>query len=78
MRLRPAPTRAEARLQIVQAANRHILTGRNRRGWVHSAWAHRPTLLSGRHLQRAVCICRRNGLVSDEVLVAAGFRAVSR
>lgn len=56
-------TRAQARQAILQAANR-------RRVWK------RLPLWSARHIHQAVQVCRFRGLVSDEVLVLAGFNPV--
>jgi hypothetical protein len=71
--------RTAARLKIVQAANRHIVRARAPRHSLAAAMhgvRPEPTLLSQRHLQRAVCIARRNRLVSDDVMALAGFRGV--
>ena len=57
-------TRDEARLKIVQAANRRrVRTGSSRVN----------NLFSGRHLQRCVAVCRNSRLVKPDVLAAAGF-----
>jgi hypothetical protein len=67
--------RVKARTEIVQAANRHVMRGHYRRGFVSARFEYLPTLMSQRNLQRAVCVCRRNALVTPDVLVAAGFNA---
>lgn len=73
---RPTPTerlaRRKARQRIIQAANTHRLR-------LHRRYGHQDplSLLTDRHLQRAVCIVRRNRLVKADVLTTAGFRAAS-
>lgn len=57
-------TRGQARLKIVQAANRQRLRNPARRAL---------PLYTLRHLQRCVAVCRANGLVRPDVLTAAGF-----
>jgi hypothetical protein len=66
-------TRADARRKILQAANRHILSGKRRRGLSYA-----PRLLNMRQIQWAVFMCRQNHLVKDDLLVAAGFRSLRR
>jgi len=56
-----------ARWQIIQAANKHKV--RTAPSWFT------PRLFGMRQLQQAVCVARRNRLVSGDVLMAAGFRA---
>lgn len=63
--------RRTARERIVQAANAHILR-------VHLRHSYMPRLISGRQIQRAVCIARRHQLVRPGVLAAAGYREVER
>jgi hypothetical protein len=65
-------TRAEARTRIVDAARKH----RQRRIALDAA-PFLPPALGPRHLQRCVCIVRRNRLVGADVLIAAGFNAGS-
>lgn len=65
-----------ARMEIIQAANRHITRGTHRQTFLNIAAP--PTLLGSRNLQRCVCIVRRNRLVDDQTLVAAGFNPRGR
>lgn len=67
--------RLEAREAIVVAANRHR-QARNARG-IGRVPVMAPPLYM-RHLQQCVRIVRQNLLVSDDVLVAAGFRPTAR
>jgi hypothetical protein len=69
VRARPGLTRAEARTEILQAANRWIL--RKSRGTGVPG-----KLLGPRRLQWAVCIVRRRQLVDPYVLYVAGYRMV--
>lgn len=55
--------RAVARWKIIQEANKWKLRVR-----------YKPVLAGMKNLQRCVFICRQRGLVSNEVLIAAGFR----
>lgn len=61
----------DARLKIIQAANRYKLTFSQIRGYT-------PTLFGSRHIQQAVCVCRRNLLVDEATLIEAGFNAKAR
>jgi transposase len=54
-----AMSRGEARALIVRTANQHRQSDRP---------------ITMRHINRAVAICRRRGLVDADVLAAAGFR----
>jgi hypothetical protein len=71
--------RVKARAEIVEAAQRHRQqrtvkdAPRGKDGYVML-----PPPFTARHLQRAVCVARRNRLVKPAVLVAAGFRAEER
>lgn len=58
--------RNEARTKIVQAANRHAARRRGKAPYTM------------RHIQQAVCIVRRRRLVSDDIIVAAGYNAEER
>lgn len=62
--------RNAARVQIVQVANQAALA-RHRKS--RNPFKPPPRLLSMAQLQKAVSIARRKRLVSDDVLVAAGF-----
>jgi hypothetical protein len=55
--------RQAARLEIIQAANRHKVRVR-----------YQPVLFGARHLQQAVHMVRQHRLVKPKVLAAAGFR----
>lgn len=57
-------TTAQARLKIIQAANRQRLRNPARRAL---------PLYTGRHLQQCVSVCRAHNLVKPDVLIAAGF-----
>lgn len=59
--------RTEARDKIIQMANRHKMRTAMRH-------AYTPTLFTARHLQQAVNVCRRAGLLKPEAYVLAGFR----
>lgn len=61
--------RDEARVRIVQTANRFILAQSSRRTPPFPA-----RLLGMRQVQQAVCVVRRNRLVSDADLKLAGYR----
>ena len=65
---RTPPNRTEARRKIIQTANRFRVHQAHRR-WPYVP----PTVFSARHIQQAVCVVRRHGLVKPEVLEAAGF-----
>lgn len=67
-------SRPAARALIVQRANIFKVNAHRRRWRWNAGVMTRPTLLSMRQLQLAVCICRRNNLVTAETLAAAGFR----
>jgi hypothetical protein len=54
-----------ARRMIVDAANNYLARSQSFRQ------------LAMRHVQEAVCICRRRLLVSDETLRAAGYNGVT-
>lgn len=60
-------TPAEARLEIIQAANRFKIR-------LHARHQYQARLFGSRHIQRAVSVCRSHRLVSPELLKAAGFR----
>jgi hypothetical protein len=60
--------RAEARTEIVTAASKYRRTRASR----DLRFAPKPFTM--RQLQRAVCVVRRQRLVSSGVLIAAGFR----
>lgn len=71
-------TRSEARslilaeaLKVRQQSNMRLLAAAQRTG--KPLQLNRP--IQARHLQRAVCVVRRQRLVSAEVLEAAGFRS---
>lgn len=66
--------RHEARMEIVQAANRWLVGRYSRRPSRRADGRIGASLLSQRHIHRAVRICRHNGLVDDDVLAKAGFR----
>lgn len=64
--------------QARSAARREILAAVNRARRAENAKRRTSFLLPvlyGRHLQQAVCIARRQRLVENRVLVAAGFNA---
>ena len=63
--------RNKARLDIIQAVNRHAVR-------FHAYHPYAPALLGSRHIQRAVRIARHHGLVKPAVLTAAGFRETGR
>lgn len=72
-------TRDAARTAIVNAAQKHRRERTSRdspRG--SDGYVILPPVLEMRHLQRCVCICRRNRLVKPDVLRAAGFRVKER
>lgn len=73
--------RNEARRQIIEAANeRRRETNLRMARYMRDA-GKRPLLLpifSSASIQRAVCVVRHNHLVSDDVLVAAGFNPTNR
>ena len=50
--------------EIISVANEHRLA--------MDTFLQRP-LYTRRHLQQAVCVCRRNKIVPNETLIAAGF-----
>lgn len=60
--------RMKARHEIIEAASKH----RRSRAGRDLRFAPKP--FSMRQLQRAVCVVRRQRLVSSGVLIAAGFR----
>lgn len=62
-----------ARWTIIQAANVHKMRSRARR-WRWQWWMPPVPLFGMRQIQQAVFWCRRNRLVDDETLAAAGFR----
>lgn len=70
--------RDEARAEILRAVNRFTLAfrrhnqARTRRVLPAARW------YGSRHIQEAVCIARRRGLVTGETLIAAGFNARER
>lgn len=73
-----ADVRLEDRRAIVAAANRRRRSSNvGLLAMAHSTG--KPLNLNGpftmKSLQRAVCVCRRNGLVPDRTLEGAGFRA---
>lgn len=71
--------RLKARRKIVQSANR-IRLGRGRyvRSTIRAREIPAPKLLTMRHLQQAVAICRHWGAVDDATLMAAGFKIPER
>ena len=66
-----AESRRDARLKIVQAANRWKMT---RQLPIGKHYAYQPKLFSLRQIQQAVCVVRRRGLAKPEVLETAGYR----
>lgn len=64
--------RRDARTDIIQKANRFRLSG-VRRPMLYPV---RP--FDTRHIQQAVCVCRRNRLVSAATLELAGYNATER
>lgn len=71
--------RNEARHKILMVANRlRVRRGQYVRSLVWRREIQPPTLLTMRHINQAVAICRHWGLVPDEVLYAAGFRTLGR
>ena len=56
--------KAAAVAEIISVANEHRLA--------MDTFLQRP-LYTRRHLQQAVCVCRRNKIVPNETLIAAGF-----
>lgn len=65
--------RVTPRQEILQAVNRFTL-GFHRKNENACRRPLPPARMYGsRHIQEAVCIARRRGLVSNEVLIAAGF-----
>lgn len=77
MSKRETMTRTEARHEIIQAANRHVVNRRINCQWGRARSVIRPTVeapFSMRHIQRAVFVCRQNGLVRDWVIERAGYR----
>lgn len=63
--------RDAARVAILRRVNRFVLAAADRRAPQFPA-----RLLGARQIQQAaVCIARRNRLVGDELLAAAGFRS---
>jgi hypothetical protein len=61
--------RLKARQEILHRANRYRTT-------LFAGHPYAPVLLSMRHLQRAVCIVRRAGLVRPATLATAGFNPI--
>lgn len=66
-----------AREAILAAANKHRREASLRRGRI-DGFVFIPKPLTARHINQAVTVCRQNLLVSDDVLVAAGFKAARR
>lgn len=58
-----------ARWKIVQVANSHIMS-------VHKDSSYIPQLLTIKHIQRAVHVCRQAMLVDGKTLMEAGFKPV--
>lgn len=63
--------RKEARLEIVQKANEHLLLA-GRRDY------RSPTLLSNKQINQAVQIFRHNSLGKADTLLLAGYRVTKR
>jgi hypothetical protein len=61
-----------ARLQILEAAQKHRQRLRTR--VTFEVWPGLPPAFTMRRIQWAVHVCRRNRLVTPEVISAAGFR----
>ncbi len=64
-----------ARLRIIQEANSFRLRTKGIRGFTSRGI---NQMFGPRHIQQAVCVCRRNNLVPAEVLKLAGFRSKER
>lgn len=60
-------SRLKARRKIIQTAN--VLRIRR-----HAGKPHMPTMWTMRHINQAVCVCRRNNALKPHVYTAAGFR----
>ncbi|HEU5085694.1 MAG TPA: hypothetical protein VFU14_20300 [Acidimicrobiales bacterium] len=73
-----APTAAQlrdgARREILAAANRHRRDRNLRASWRLDGYMIALKPFTARHINQAVAVVRHNGLVADDVLVAAGFR----
>ena len=63
--MNPENPRNAARWQIIRAVNAVM--------YKHPRTPTPRTLLGMRQIQQAVCIARRRGLVTDDLLVAAGY-----